>query len=94
MWFQGVDNTRRFLLEWMSFLHRYIPLGLLEVKPQQLNWRPPPYLARDDREALLSSPNSDDWVKLSEHLLGPVGPNFHFAPKHKSNSYGAETAEG
>ena len=43
------------MLEWMSFLHRYIPLGLLEVTPAKLHWRPPAYAARDDREALLSS---------------------------------------
>lgn len=41
---QGVNNTRRFLLEWISFLHRYIPVGLLEVIPQQLNHRPPSYM--------------------------------------------------
>jgi tRNA-dihydrouridine synthase 3 len=52
---QGVENTRRFMLEWMSFLHRYIPLALLEVQPQKISWRPPAYLARNDREALLSS---------------------------------------
>lgn len=28
---KGVNNTRRFLLEWLSFLHRYIPVGVLEV---------------------------------------------------------------
>lgn len=37
----GVNNTRRFLLEWLSFLHRYVPVGLLEVLPQQMNQRPP-----------------------------------------------------
>lgn len=38
---QGVNNTRRFLLEWLSFLHRYVPVGMLEVLPQQMNHRPP-----------------------------------------------------
>lgn len=38
---QGVNHTRRFLLEWQSFLHRYVPVGLLEVLPQQMNHRPP-----------------------------------------------------
>jgi tRNA-dihydrouridine synthase 3 len=38
---QGVNHTRRFLLEWLSFLHRYVPVGMLEVIPQQMNHRPP-----------------------------------------------------
>ncbi|RYY89361.1 hypothetical protein EON63_00760 [archaeon] len=29
---QGISTTRRFLLEWLSFLHRYVPVGLLEYK--------------------------------------------------------------
>ena len=38
---QGLNRTRRFLLEWLSFLYRYVPVGILEVIPQQMNHRPP-----------------------------------------------------
>eukprot|EP00968_Pinguiococcus_pyrenoidosus_P005107 scaffold330_cov246-Pinguiococcus_pyrenoidosus.AAC.15 len=39
----GVNSTRRFLLEWLSFTHRYIPVGLLERLPQRIQERPPRY---------------------------------------------------
>ncbi|CAJ0930979.1 unnamed protein product, partial [Mesorhabditis belari] len=39
----GIEKTRRFLLEWLSFACRYIPVGLLEVLPQRINDRPPYY---------------------------------------------------
>lgn len=84
---KGVENTRRFLLEWQSFLHRYVPYGLLERPPQRINQRPQPFRGRDDLETLMASPNSSDWVKLSEMLLGPVPDGFNFVPKHKANSY-------
>ncbi|XP_049886228.1 tRNA-dihydrouridine(47) synthase [NAD(P)(+)]-like [Pectinophora gossypiella] len=84
---QGVENTRRFLLEWLSFLYRYVPVGLLERPPQKINERPPSYFGRDDLETLMASGNCADWVKISEMLLGPVPDGFKFLPKHKANSY-------
>ncbi|KAI8388710.1 uncharacterized protein BYT42DRAFT_244302 [Radiomyces spectabilis] len=84
---QGINATRRFLCEWQSFLYRYIPAGLLEVVPQHINERAPPYFGRDDLETLMASPRASDWVKLSELLLGPAPEDFQFIPKHKSNSF-------
>ncbi|KAJ2384733.1 tRNA-dihydrouridine(47) synthase [NAD(P)(+)]-like protein [Coemansia sp. RSA 2611] len=83
----GVANTRRFLLEWQSFLCRYVPAGLLEVLPQRINDRPPPFVGRSDLETLMASHNAADWVRISEMVLGPAPPDFAFVPKHKSNSY-------
>ncbi|XP_076977144.1 tRNA-dihydrouridine(47) synthase [NAD(P)(+)]-like isoform X2 [Tamandua tetradactyla] len=84
---RGVEKTRRFLLEWLSFLCRYVPVGLLERLPQRLNERPPYYLGRDYLETLMASQNAADWIRISEMLLGPVPPKFVFLPKHKANSY-------
>ncbi|XP_038044360.1 tRNA-dihydrouridine(47) synthase [NAD(P)(+)]-like [Patiria miniata] len=84
---EGVEKTRRFLLEWLSFLHRYIPVGILERLPQKIQQRPPYYMGRNDLETLMSSTNCADWVKISEMLLGPVPDSFQFLPKHKANSY-------
>ncbi|KXH68202.1 dihydrouridine synthase [Colletotrichum salicis] len=86
----GIGFTRRFLLEWLSFSHRYVPLGLLEHLPPDLNDRPPAYRGRDDLETLLASKNYKDWIKISEMFLGPAHPNFTFQPKHKSHAYEAE----
>eukprot|EP00027_Filamoeba_sp_ATCC50430_P019546 CAMPEP_0168540028 /NCGR_PEP_ID=MMETSP0413-20121227/56_1 /TAXON_ID=136452 /ORGANISM="Filamoeba nolandi, Strain NC-AS-23-1" /LENGTH=403 /DNA_ID=CAMNT_0008569731 /DNA_START=131 /DNA_END=1343 /DNA_ORIENTATION=+ len=86
---QGVENTRRFFLEWQSFLHRYIPVGLAEVMPPKIKGFKPANIAyRSDLEALLGSAEVKDWIKLSEMFLGPVPPNFTFTPKHKANANG------
>jgi len=84
---QGIETTRRFMLEWLSFLHRYIPVGVLEQVPQRINERPPYYIGRNDLETLMASANCADWVKITEMLLGPVPPSFKFLPKHKANAY-------
>ena len=86
---QGVNNCRRFLLEWLSFLHRYVPVGLLDQgDPQAMNQRPPKFLCgRSDLETLFLSDHCADWIKISEMLLGPVPEQFRFEPKHKANSY-------
>ncbi|KAI0520252.1 hypothetical protein KFK09_007723 [Dendrobium nobile] len=88
---KGVETTRHFLLEWLSYTHRYIPVGILDVIPQRLNWRPPSYFGRDDLETLMASDSAADWIRISEMLLGKVPESFTFAPKHKSNAY--DTAE-
>lgn len=84
---QGVETCRRFLLEWLSFAHRYIPVGLLEVLPQKSNWRPPAFVGRSDLETLLSSSDPRDWICISEMFLGPAPDGFTFTPKHKGTSY-------
>ncbi|XP_051135563.1 tRNA-dihydrouridine(47) synthase [NAD(P)(+)]-like isoform X2 [Andrographis paniculata] len=84
---KGVETTRHFLLEWLSYTCRYIPVGLLEVIPQGINWRPPSYHGRDDLETLMASDSAADWIRISEMLLGKVPCGFTFAPKHKSNAY-------
>lgn len=78
---------RRFLLEWLSFLHRYVPVGLLEVVPQHIQWRPQAYFGRNDLETLLASDKCEDWIKISSIFLGPPPASFTFRPKHVSNGY-------
>ncbi|KAI1915402.1 tRNA-dihydrouridine synthase 3 [Ophidiomyces ophidiicola] len=86
----GVGTTRRFLLEMLSFTHRYIPIGLLEYLPPRIQDRPPAYSGRNELETLLASDNYKDWIKISEMFLGPAHKDFKFEPKHKSNSYEIE----
>jgi len=91
---RGVETTRRFMLEWLSFLCRYIPVGLLEVLPQHINMRPPPYFGRNDLETKMASQQAKDWVEITEMLLGPVPEGFSFTPKHKSASYESTSVSG
>lgn len=60
----GLNYTRRFLLEFMSFFNRYVPIGLLEYLPPTMNERPPAYRGRNDLETLLASKNYKDWIKI------------------------------
>ena len=93
---QGIETSRRFLCEALSWQQRYVPVGLLERLPAQLNHRPMPFRGRDELETLLASDNSADWVKIcaslidaskltrtAEMFLGPAADTFHFTPKHK-----------
>ncbi|KAF3481283.1 tRNA-dihydrouridine(47) synthase [Arthroderma uncinatum] len=89
----GVGTTRRFLLEWLSFTCRYVPIGILEYLPPSIQDRPPAWRGRDELETLLASDHYLDWIKISEMFLGPADKDFKFTPKHKSNSYDV-VAEG
>ena len=60
----GVGTTRRFLLEWLSFACRYVPTGLLEVLPAEIQDRPPRFKGRDELETLMASDNYQDWIKI------------------------------
>lgn len=74
-------------MEWLSFLYRYVPVGLLEVVPQTIHARPPPAIGRNELESLFMSDRAQDWIDISERLLGPVPEGFTFCPRHKSNAY-------
>ncbi|CAL4118967.1 unnamed protein product, partial [Meganyctiphanes norvegica] len=83
---EGIEKTRRYMLEWLSFLYRYIPVGLLD-QPQGINQRPPKYFGRNDLETKMASGNAKDWVEISSMILGPPADDFEFLPKHKANSW-------
>ena len=67
--FPGIETTRRFLLEWLSFLYRYIPIGILERVPQQINQRPPSFFCRNELETLMASEKCSDWIKIRYVIL-------------------------
>jgi tRNA-dihydrouridine synthase 3 len=78
------------MCEWLSFLHRYVPVGLIEVLPQKMNLRPHRYFGRNELETLMASDQVNDWIKLSEMVLGPASDSFSFIPKHKSSAISTE----
>jgi len=92
---KGVETTRRFMLEWLSFLYRYVPVGLIDAKrlPQRINQVPPCFTGRCDTESLLASPSSEDWVRITEMFLGPRPDDFVFIPRHRSNAYPSKEEE-
>ncbi|KAF8497530.1 FMN-linked oxidoreductase [Russula emetica] len=95
----GINTTRRYLCEALSFHYRYVPIGLLEVLPPRVNDRSPLFRGRDElapmrKETLLASGDSRDWVKISEMFLGPAPESWTFTPKHKSNAHGGEEGQG
>ena len=65
----GVGTTRRFLLEWLSFAYRYVPVGIMEHLPPNLQDRPPAWRGRNDLETLLGSDNYLDWIKIRYIIL-------------------------
>ncbi|ODV79759.1 tRNA-dihydrouridine synthase 3 [Suhomyces tanzawaensis NRRL Y-17324] len=83
----GVGLARRFMCEFLSFTHRYIPIGILERLPPKINERPPKWKGRNELETLLGSGDYKDWIKITEMFLGKAGDGFNFTPKHKSNAY-------
>lgn len=66
---QGIGTTRRFLLEWLSFAHRYVPIGILEHLPPNIQDRPPTFKGRNELETLMASEHYTDWIKLRYVIL-------------------------
>ena len=94
---RGVETTRKFLLEWLSFLYRYIPIGLIEQEyglDVSMSDRAPFFRGRNELETLLGSSQCGDWVRITEMLLGKAPPGFKFAPKHKSNAWESVNMNG
>lgn len=90
----GINQTRRYLCEFLSFSYRYVPVGILEHLPSRLQDRAPRWRGRNDMETLLGSADSQDWVRVSEMFLGPAPDEWKFTPKHKSNASEGMEAEG
>ncbi|CCH62959.1 hypothetical protein TBLA_0I03030 [Henningerozyma blattae CBS 6284] len=83
----GIATSRRYFCEFMSFFHRYVPVGVLERVPIRMNQRVEKWKGRDELETLMASEDSRDWIKLSEMFWGKA-EGFVFVPKHKSSMRG------
>ena len=68
----GLGTTRRFLLEWLSFAYRYVPVGIMEHLPPNLQDRPPAWRGRNELETLLGSDNYLDWIKIRYAIVPHV----------------------
>eukprot|EP00656_Telonema_subtile_P001021 TRINITY_DN10486_c0_g1_i2.p1 TRINITY_DN10486_c0_g1~~TRINITY_DN10486_c0_g1_i2.p1 ORF type:complete len:596 (+),score=174.11 TRINITY_DN10486_c0_g1_i2:179-1966(+) len=94
---KGIQTTRRFLLEWMSFTHRYIPVGILGVEAARINWRPPRFTGRNDLETMMASNKVEDWLQVATLAGLPAVKDvesYKFAPKHNSYAYDREPKGG
>lgn len=94
---RGIETTRKFLLEWLSFLYRYVPIGLIEHGhglDVSMSDRAPFFRGRNELETLLGSSQCGDWVRITEMLLGKAPVGFKFAPRHKSNAWESVNVNG
>lgn len=89
----GVRNARLACMEWLSFLYRYVPVGLLETLPARISDVPRPFRGRDEMETLLCGRSASDWLKITEMFLGKADVTFSFEPKHKSNAWQSSDAQ-
>ena len=64
----GVNTTRRFLCESLSFQHRYVPIGLLEVLPGRINDRPPLFKGRDELGIHFSNLSLNHYLSFGQKL--------------------------
>jgi tRNA-dihydrouridine synthase 3 len=66
----GVNTTRRYLCEALSFQYRYVPLGILEVLPSRINDRPPVFRGRNEL-GMCMHPSSRPHHMLTMNVISP-----------------------
>ncbi|KAG1354065.1 protein IQ-DOMAIN 32 [Cocos nucifera] len=80
MWAHWHGTGSEFKLSFYTACGEFLPhslftiankaVGLLDVIPQRVNWRPPCYYGRNDLETMMASDSAADWIRISEMLLG------------------------